>query len=99
MKCDSGQDGCQPCQTKHFRCVATDRITGHTYERGEAARLKKEVEELRAQVDAYRQHFELQNPAQYPISGSYQGYAPLNGYGRYVDCSWEAYASLSLCLY
>lgn len=80
MKCDSGQDGCQPCQSKNFRCVATDRITGHTYERGEAARLKKEVEELRAQVDAYRQHLELQNSAQYPVSGAYQGYAPLNGY-------------------
>ncbi len=87
MKCDSGQDGCQPCQSKNFRCVATDRITGHTYERGETVRLTKEVEELRAQVDAYRQHFELQNPAQYPMQGAYQAYAGPNGYSRYAACS------------
>jgi hypothetical protein len=85
MKCDSGQDGCQPCQSKNLRCVATDRITGHAYERGEAARLKKEVEELRAQLNAYYQH--VGPPSECSLPNAYQPYPPPNGYSRYVDGS------------
>lgn len=81
MKCDSGQDGCQPCTSKNFRCVATDRITGHAYERGETARLKKEVEELRAQVNCYYHRFGPL-PPEYSIPAAYEVYPSPNSYHR-----------------
>lgn len=90
MKCDPGQDGCQPCKSRDFRCVATDRITGQVYERGETGRLKKEVEQLRAQVEdlkahlnSYFHHFGAL-PSGYPLQTPYQTYSPQNGYTRYV---------------
>jgi hypothetical protein len=80
MKCDSGQGGCQPCQSRNMRCMATDRITGHTYERGETARLKNDIEKLRAQVNAYYHHFGPL-PVNYSLPGPYQAYVPSNPTG------------------
>ena len=68
-------------------CKSTDRITGQAHERGETARLKQEVAELKAKLNAYHSHFELQRPAQCPVPGSYQAYTPPNGYSRYVNMS------------
>ncbi|KAF7506911.1 hypothetical protein GJ744_011152 [Endocarpon pusillum] len=79
MKCDSGQDGCQPCTSRSLRCMATDRITGHTHERGETARLKSDIDKLRAQINAYYRHFGPL-PAEYSLPGPYQAYAPSHGY-------------------
>lgn len=84
MKCDSGQDGCQPCLSKNLRCMATDRITGITHERGETARLKHDIEKLRTQLNAYYHCFGPL-PAEYSVSGSYQTYT--NGYSKYVNRS------------
>lgn len=85
MKCDSNPDGCQPCQSKDMICKSTDRITGQAHERGETARLKQEVAQLSAQLNAYRSQFDPQRTSQYPVPGSYQVYTPPNGYGRYVN--------------
>jgi hypothetical protein len=85
MKCDSNPDGCQPCQSKDMICKSTDRITGQAHERGETARLKKEVAELKAKLSAYQHHFELQNPPQHPAPGPYQEYMSPNGYSRYAS--------------
>lgn len=68
--------------------MATDRITGHTHERGETARLKSDIDKLRAQVNAYYRHFGPL-PAEYSLPGPYQAYAPSNGYTKYVDHSYR----------
>ena len=57
MKCDAGLNGCQPCLSKNYRCMATDRITGQAMERGETARLKGDIEKLTDQVANYCHHF------------------------------------------
>ncbi len=66
--------------------MATDRITGHTHERGETARLKSDIDKLRAQINSYYRHFGPL-PAEYSLAGPYQAYAPSNGYTKYVDHS------------
>jgi hypothetical protein len=66
--------------------MATDRITGNTHERGETARLRNEIEKLRAQLNAYYHQFGPL-PADYPLPGSYQAYGAPNGYSRYVNRS------------
>lgn len=86
MKCDPGQDGCQQCQRRSLRCMATDRITGNTHERGETSRLRHDIEKLRAQVNAYYRQFGPL-PAGYSLPGQYQAYAPPNGYTKYVNRS------------
>lgn len=90
MKCDSGQDGCQPCTSRSLRCMATDRITGHTHERGETARLKSDIDKLRAQINAYYRHFGPL-PAEYSLPRPYQAYAPSHGYTRYADLFYRPF--------
>jgi hypothetical protein len=64
--------------------MATDRITGNTHERGETARLKHDIGKLRAEVNAYYQHFGPL-PDEYSLPGRYRAYAPPIGYTKYVD--------------
>ena len=93
MKCDAGQNGCQPCLSKNYRCMATDRITGQAMERGETARLKGENERLAEQVTSYHQRFgPLPNTYGVPPYPAYD--APVDFQNRY-EASCDAHGSAS----
>ena len=64
--------------------MATDRITGNTHERGDTSRLKHDIGKLRAEVNAYYQHFGPL-PEEYSLPGRYRAYAPPITYTKYVD--------------
>jgi hypothetical protein len=64
--------------------MATDRITGDTHERGQTALLKHDIGKLRAEINAYYQHFGPL-PDEYSFSGRYRAYAPPITYTKYVD--------------
>jgi hypothetical protein len=83
MKCDSGQDGCQPCQSKGLPCFVTDRQDKITRQRGQTSRLENEIADLKRRIHAYEQRFGPLNDAQYSLPGAYQGYPQSNGYNRY----------------
>lgn len=63
--------------------MATDRITGNTHERGETARLKHDIGKLRAELNAYYQHFGPL-PDEYSLPPRYRAYAPPVDYTKYV---------------
>lgn len=79
MKCDPSLDGCQPCRKANLPCKATDRITGDAHLRGEAARLNRENEDLRKEIQVYRRQLGLQDNAQMPTPPFSDNFATPNG--------------------
>ena len=62
MKCTPDPGGCACCLTLNIPCKVTDRVTGETWVRGEAGRmraiiesLKKQTEDLKEQVTQLQQ--------------------------------------------
>lgn len=57
MKCDPDPIACQPCRQKSLKCYTTDRVTGHSRERGQSDRAENEVSYLRDQLSQYQRRY------------------------------------------
>lgn len=57
MKCDPDPVACQPCRQKSLKCFTTDRVTGHSRERGQSDRAENEVSYLREQLSQYQKRY------------------------------------------
>ncbi|OQD66933.1 hypothetical protein PENPOL_c004G09130 [Penicillium polonicum] len=76
MKCTTDSAGCACCVVLNIPCKVTDRVTGETWVRGEAGRmraliesLKKQAEDLKEQITKLQQkNTQLQNC----LDGSYR---------------------------
>ncbi|KAJ5808632.1 hypothetical protein N7474_009901 [Penicillium riverlandense] len=55
MRCDPRPTGCAPCIAGGLPCQVTDRVTGETYVRGAASRMKKQINSLQAQIQQLRE--------------------------------------------
>ncbi|KAJ5601909.1 hypothetical protein N7510_011443 [Penicillium lagena] len=55
MRCDPRPTGCTPCIAGGLPCQVTDRVTGETYVRGAASRMKEHISNLQAQIQQLRE--------------------------------------------
>ncbi|CAL5870173.1 uncharacterized protein PFLUO_LOCUS4408 [Penicillium psychrofluorescens] len=55
MRCDPRPTGCAPCIAGGLPCQVTDRVTGETYVRGAASRMKEQINSLQAQIQQLRE--------------------------------------------
>ena len=51
MRCTPDHSGCASCISQNLSCKVTDRVTGETYVRGEAGRMRLVIERLNDQAD------------------------------------------------
>jgi hypothetical protein len=51
MRCTPDHSGCASCISQNLSCNVTDRVTGETYVRGEAGRMRLVIERLNGQAD------------------------------------------------
>ncbi|KAJ5997041.1 hypothetical protein N7499_006642 [Penicillium canescens] len=51
MRCTPDHTGCASCISQNLSCKVTDRVTGETYVRGEAGRMRLVIERLNDQAD------------------------------------------------
>ncbi|OGE57814.1 hypothetical protein PENARI_c001G07968 [Penicillium arizonense] len=51
MRCTPDHSGCASCISQNLSCKVTDRVTGETYVRGEAGRMRLVIERLNGQAD------------------------------------------------